>query len=73
MKFPPLQLSLTIIRFLPIICRHMLNWFHICLGFLLILFHLHWGLYLMDLWTEKNKSYTEEKYGVTKKLLLKVY
>lgn len=50
MKFPRPQLSLTIVRFLPIVCRHMLNGFHVCLGFLLVLFHLHWGLYLTYLW-----------------------
>lgn len=70
MKFPIQQFSLTIIRFLPIICRNMLDWFHNCLGFLLVLFHLHWGLYLMHLWIEINQRYIEIKYGVTKKDML---
>lgn len=66
-KFPYHGLSLTIIRFFPIICKHMLDWFHIHFGFLLALFHLHWGLYLQHLCLERNKGYTDVKNGLNKK------
>lgn len=35
---------LTVIRFLPIMGRHLLDWFHIALGFLLVLCRLHRGM-----------------------------
>lgn len=57
MKFTLTRLRLTVIRFLPISCRNPLDRFHICLGFLFILLRLHWGLYLVHLWTERNESY----------------
>lgn len=50
--FPPQRLSCTVIRFLPIVWRQKLNWFHICLVLLLVLLHLHRGLHLRFLWTE---------------------
>lgn len=62
MKFPMTRLRLTIIRFLPISCRNLLDRFHVCLGFLFILLHLHRGLHLVHLWTGRHKSYVEVKY-----------
>lgn len=50
MKFPLYRWGFTTIRFLPIVCRHMRNWFHIRLSFLFVPFHLH--LHLMHLQTK---------------------
>lgn len=61
---PPLHgLRLTVISFLPIICKGMLNWFHFCLGFLLALLHLHWGLHLLHLRLGRINRYAHVKHG----------